>query len=89
MKIAVVSVLIKFFQSTTFLQLENLMILHIFAESLSPGLHLLMGLSTVLAVKDSRCTQSAILNLTALERWVSKLDRKNTSAGILHTSARF
>ena len=35
-----------------------------------------------LAVKDSRCTRSAILNLTASETGVPVLERKNTSAGI-------
>ncbi len=34
-----------------------------------------------LAVKDSRCTRSAILNLTASETGVPVLERKNTSAG--------
>ena len=36
-----------------------------------------------LAVKDSRCTRSAILNLTASQTWGPVLTRKNTSAGMI------
>ena len=36
-----------------------------------------------LAVKDSRCTRSAILNLTVSETWIPVFKRKNTSAGMI------
>ena len=45
-------------------------------------------LVNTIAAKDSRCTLSTILNLTASKVWVPVLGRKNNSAAILHTFAR-
>ena len=55
----------------------------------SPEYYTVVNLKTLGShLKDSRCTRSAILNLTASGTGVPVFKHKNTSAGILNTYDR-